>query len=70
MPIYEFECNKCKKTFEKILPTTDISEVTCSYCDSPDVAKQLSSGSFRVGGTAPLASPLPSAPSCGGSGFS
>lgn len=70
MPIYEFKCNKCEKIFEKILKSTDTSEVTCSFCKSPDVTKQLSSGSFRVGGAAPLSTPLPSAPSCGGSGFS
>ena len=70
MPIYEFKCNKCQKNFEKILSSTDISEVTCSHCESSDVTKQISSGNFRVGGATPLSSPLPAAPACGGSGFS
>jgi len=71
MPIYEFICNNCGEEFETILPSTDISAVTCDACKSQDVKKMLSTGSFKVGGGPASLSPVgPAASGCGGSGFS
>ena len=49
MPFYDLSCNKCGKDFKKILPTIDISDVTCSACDSPDIIKVIPRGSFQAG---------------------
>jgi putative FmdB family regulatory protein len=71
MPIYEFICNKCGEEFETILSSTDITDVNCQACKSPDIKKVLSSGSFKVGGSsASLPSSAPASGGCGRSGFS
>ena len=71
MPIYEFSCNECGENFEQILPSSDISSVSCNKCNSSDIKKMISSGSFRLGNNSgPLASGPPSGPPCGKSGFS
>ncbi|PIE65423.1 MAG: transcriptional regulator [Desulfobacterales bacterium] len=70
MPIYEFKCNACTKEFEQILPSSDISSVTCDECGSSDVTKMLSSASFKLGRGSSSPTPLSPASGCGGSGFS
>ena len=45
MPIYKFACNQCGKIFDKILPSSDISSVTCSACRSPEISRVFASGS-------------------------
>jgi len=70
MPIYEFTCNVCGNEFEEILPSSNISTVTCNACGSSDIKKMLSSGSFRLrSGSGSSLSNAP-APACGKSGFS
>ncbi|MBT8333790.1 MAG: zinc ribbon domain-containing protein [Desulfobacterales bacterium] len=71
MPIYEFICSDCGEEFETILSSADTSSVVCSGCQSSQVKKVMSSGSFRLkSGT----SSLPTCPStgaaCGNPGFS
>ena len=47
MPIYEYQCNQCKKVFsELILNSKQIGEIKCKYCKSTRLTKLLSS--FRV----------------------
>ena len=51
MPIYEFQCNKCGKRFEKILSLSESSKNT--ECNCPEKAsskKVVSAPSFRLGG--------------------
>lgn len=44
MPIYEFECNECHKTFEKLCSMKeDLSQVPCEYCHAKNVKKKMSS---------------------------
>ncbi len=44
MPIYEFECNECHKTFEKLCSMKeDLSQVPCEYCHVKNVKKKMSS---------------------------
>ncbi len=44
MPIYEFECNECHKTFEKLCSMKeDLSQVPCEYCKAKNVKKKMSS---------------------------
>ena len=43
MPIYEFICARCDNKFEElILRTSDLSEVACTSCGSPQVEKTFS----------------------------
>ncbi len=50
MPIYEFSCNSCKKTFERfVMSHRDIKEVNCPKCGSYDVSKLMSSFSCGSG---------------------
>ncbi len=58
MPIYEFECNECHKTFEKLCSMKeDLSQVSCEFCHVKNVKKKMSSfatgnqrTSFNLGG--------------------
>ncbi|MCX7919401.1 MAG: zinc ribbon domain-containing protein [bacterium] len=49
MPIYEFQCLKCHKIFERlILSKHDITEVVCPKCKSNQTRRLLSR--FGLGG--------------------
>lgn len=49
MPIYEFECNECHKTFEKLCSMKeDLSQIACEFCNKKNVRKKMSS--FATGG--------------------
>lgn len=41
MPRFDFECRKCRKTFEHLLPS-GASPPACRHCGSADVTKLLS----------------------------
>lgn len=47
MPIYEYECNKCKNVFETIMSTSDSkngekTNARCTQCGSTDIRKCIS----------------------------
>ena len=47
MPIYEYQCNKCKNVFEAIVSTSDTknaenTNVGCIQCGSTDIRKCIS----------------------------
>jgi putative FmdB family regulatory protein len=43
MPIYEYACAPCGKTFEElVLRKSDEAEVRCPACGSADVGRQMS----------------------------
>lgn len=46
MPIYEYCCEACGSTFEKLVFAGDKEEITCPCCKSPKVKKQVSCVSF------------------------
>jgi len=48
MPLFEYICQDCGRSFEKILPRYD-SPAECSHCNSKKVEKQLSV--FAVAGS-------------------
>ena len=48
MPLFEFKCQDCETTFEKIVPSSS-TVVACKQCESLKVEKLLSV--FAVGGT-------------------
>jgi putative FmdB family regulatory protein len=51
MPLYEFQCNKCEHTFDKVLSIKEMETVklNCSQCESDDIKKLMSSGGIKVG---------------------
>ncbi|MGX9367208.1 FmdB family zinc ribbon protein [Desulfoplanes sp. PS50] len=49
MPIYEFECRACKTQFEEVI-LKEGEAVRCPQCNSSEVKKLLSTGSFVTGG--------------------
>ncbi len=48
MPLFEYLCNDCSRTFEKIVPKYD-SPADCIHCNSKNIEKQLSV--FAVAGS-------------------
>jgi len=42
MPIYEFACSECRKSFEELVSISKIDEVVCPSCGSPKVKKKMS----------------------------
>ena len=73
MPIYEYKCNKCGESFEKLVfPSDDEKEFVCDLCGVKNISRIVSS--FSKGsssGGADLGS-ISDSNSCGGSsrGFS
>ncbi|MDF1526362.1 MAG: zinc ribbon domain-containing protein [bacterium] len=51
MPLYEFKCNKCGHTFDKILSIKEMETVklNCPKCGSDDIKKLMSSGGVKIG---------------------
>ena len=47
MPIYEFQCTKCNKKFEKILPISSKEVVYCDCSEKSEAKKVISAPSFR-----------------------
>ncbi|HEX8523572.1 MAG TPA: zinc ribbon domain-containing protein [Tepidisphaeraceae bacterium] len=73
MPIYEYTCGKCKKSFEHLhrsLKEADAGKVKCPECGSEKTTRALSV--FAVGADAPKTSASAAAPGmcgrCGGPG--
>lgn len=46
MPIFEYSCTSCKRNFEKLLFSSDETNITCPDCDSEDVEKKISAASI------------------------
>ncbi|MDD3147059.1 MAG: zinc ribbon domain-containing protein, partial [Candidatus Riflebacteria bacterium] len=43
MPIYEFECCDCHKTFDKLCSIKeDLTQITCCNCNSKNIRKKMS----------------------------
>ena len=43
MPIFEFVCQECGSPFEELVRSaTAVDEVACPFCESEQVAKQIS----------------------------
>ncbi len=67
MPIFEFHCDKCDKTFEKLVFGGD-AEVECPFCGQPGVKKLMSACAFKVGSHGFMSTPSSSSSksSCSG----
>lgn len=46
MPIYEYKCEKCDNSFEKLVFSSDKEPVSCPECKATDVQRLLSSTGF------------------------
>lgn len=46
MPIYEYKCEKCDNSFEKLVFASDKEPVSCPECKATDVQRLLSSTGF------------------------
>jgi len=46
MPIYEYQCEKCTHSFEKLIFKGDNEHISCPKCSDKKVKKLLSCSSF------------------------
>jgi len=51
VPIYEYECQACGKTFEMFLGFSDKQPTKCINCKSSKIRKLISNCSFQLKGT-------------------
>lgn len=51
MPIYEYECKKCKHTLEVIQKMDEDPLTKCPECNKKGLKKLVSAGGFRLKGT-------------------
>ncbi|MFO7667071.1 MAG: zinc ribbon domain-containing protein [Desulfobacterales bacterium] len=58
--MYEYKCEKCSRSFEKIVFATDSEPVSCPECGSKKVKKLLSSTSFIASSGSTACSPAAS----------
>jgi putative FmdB family regulatory protein len=67
MPIYEYKCTKCGKTFEELVTSHTATSLPCPSCESAKTERIPSVvGGFNLVGTKTTS--CPSAQSCAGSG--
>ena len=66
MPIYEYNCQDCSKTFEKIIWKSEDKEVSCPYCQGKNTIRVLSAFSKGGGAGQDLAAASNCGPSSGG----
>lgn len=66
MPMYDFRCTNCNKSFEELV-RRDCNEVPCPRCGSLKTQRLLSSFSSRMGGVRSVSS-VPSGGGCAPSG--
>ncbi len=60
MPIYEYHCEDCRKTFETFQRIDDDSIPDCKYCKGNNVKKLLSQTAFVLKGSGFYANDYPS----------
>jgi putative FmdB family regulatory protein len=66
MPLYEFRCTECNRSFEELVRTsTAIAEVRCPECGGDDVHRKVSTFASKVSGGSSAVAP---ASSCAPSG--
>ena len=51
MPLYEYECDACRRRFEVILKSADTTVEACTHCGRGPVHRQLSSPAIQFKGT-------------------
>jgi putative FmdB family regulatory protein len=51
MPIYEYECSRCEKTFEALQKFSDSPLTRCILCNGGPVKKLISASAFVLKGS-------------------
>jgi len=51
MPIYEYMCKGCGKSFEILQGIDETPELSCEKCDGKDIERVLSPGAFVFKGS-------------------
>ena len=51
MPIYEYQCQACGESLEKLQKFSDAPLTTCPKCGKESLQKQISAAGFRLKGT-------------------
>jgi putative FmdB family regulatory protein len=51
MPIFDFACDQCGHSFEKLVSSSQSPSPNCLSCDSNKVTKQVSAPAFRLAGS-------------------
>ncbi len=46
MPIFEYQCDHCKKEFERLVFAGEECDIQCPGCKSSEVTKKMSATSF------------------------
>ena len=66
MPIYEFECRDCGKTFDYLAPNMQVQsqKATCPQCQSKNTMRKVSV--FAVSNAQPGGAPMPGGGGGGG----
>lgn len=59
MPIFEYNCNHCKKEFERLVFAGEEGNVLCPECTSADITKKMSATSFMGASIGTCASDAP-----------
>ena len=66
MPIYEYACRACGKTFEHLHRRMDEPAPACPSCGAKKPAKQFSSFSAKIGAGKPVMPPCAMGGGCSG----
>lgn len=65
MPLFEFKCSECNKSFEELVRSANkIEEVTCPTCGSQKVNKKISIFASKTTGGGSLSSFASTSSSC------
>ncbi|MBE9474238.1 MAG: zinc ribbon domain-containing protein [Chloroflexi bacterium] len=52
MPIFEFVCQECGTPFEELVRSSSaVGEVSCPFCESTQITKQISTFASTVAGS-------------------
>ena len=62
MPIFEYVCEDCGTSFEKLVRRTGANGVACPSCGQDHLKQQFSTFSARANGAASSSAELPSCP--------
>jgi putative FmdB family regulatory protein len=67
MPIYEFMCSECSKSFEELVfSASKVDSVVCPSCGSGEVKKKMSTFASKTSGGSSFSFNASSAGSSGG----
>jgi putative FmdB family regulatory protein len=69
MPIYEYHCEDCDRSFEALVLTGQVNETLCPWCGGMKLGREMSVFASRAGNTDAEANggaPIPAGGSCCG----